>query len=134
MGRATSTMTAKVETIYGPIIGSTDRGVSCFRGVPYGDDTSGEGRFRPPRPPRPWPGERDCTDYGQSCPQMSLGQFTGQAIDPDLGKSIGVLAEEVRTGEDCLVLNVWTPTLDQARALPVLVWLHGGGWSVGSAS
>jgi para-nitrobenzyl esterase len=65
---------------------------------------------------------------------MTVEQFTGQSIDPEIGKLMGILGSEPTTGEDCLVLNVWTPTVDSTSALPVLVWLHGGGWSVGSAS
>jgi para-nitrobenzyl esterase len=107
--------------------------VVAFKGVPYGDDTSGPGRFRPPRPALSWVGVRDCVDYGPSCPQMAVGEMTGQDLPAEIEQLMGVWNRERVTGEDCLVLNVWTPATDDA-ARPVLVWLHGGGMAVGSAS
>ena len=63
------TDTGVVDTTAGPVRALEQRGVWAFKGVPYGEDTSGEGRFKPPRPARPWVGVRDCFDYGPSCPQ-----------------------------------------------------------------
>jgi para-nitrobenzyl esterase len=65
---------------------------------------------------------------------MTTEQFTGMAIPAEAEPLTGIRSVEAVTGEDCLVLNVWTPTLDASARLPVLVWLHGGGWSIGSAS
>ena len=123
-----------VETASGTIRGAYENGVWAFKGVPYGADTGGEGRFLPARPPVPWTGIRDCLTYGPSCPQMTIEQMTGVPMPPEVQTMMGVLTSEPSMSEDCLVLNVWTPTLDADEKLPVLVWLHGGGLSTGSAS
>ena len=57
-----------------------------------------------------------------------------EMITPEIERAMGVLASERVTGEDCLVLNVWSSALDETARKPVLVWLHGGWWSIGSAS
>jgi para-nitrobenzyl esterase len=124
----------QVETANGAVRGADDHGVRVFKGVPYGADTGGEWRFRPPRAANPWVGVRDCLEYGPSCPQMTVEQMIGHAIGDEGQKMMGVLSAEPSVSEDCLVLNVWTPAVDATAKLPVLVWLHGGGWSTGSAS
>ena len=127
-------MNAIVETKSGAVRGTEGDGVVAFKGIPYGDDTSGEGRFRPPRLPLAWAGVRYCLEYGPSCPQMAVGQMTGQDLPPETETHMGVWTYERQTGEDCLVLNVWTPNAGDGGSRPVLVWLHGGGMAVGSAS
>lgn len=123
-----------VETASGHVRGAQNDGVWAFKGVPYGDDTSGQGRFRPARPPRPWSGVRECLTYGPSCPQMTIEQMTGTPMPVEIEEMMGVLGTEPSMTEDCLALNVWTPTLDPGAKMPVLVWLHGGGMNTGSAS
>lgn len=124
-----------VETASGAVRGVREGDIWAFKGIPYGADTSGNGgRFRPPRQPHPWPGVRDCISYGPSCPQMTIEQMTGHPMPVEAETMMGVLASEPSTGEDCLVLNVWSPTLDTSAKLPILVWLHGGGLTTGSAS
>lgn len=122
MSRDESVDSAVVATADGDVRGCVYDGVSIFRGVPYGAPTSGANRFRPPQPADPWTGVRVCRRYGESAPQapswLAEGGFEGNR--PDIG-------------EDCLVLNVWTPRPDDtARA--VLVWLHGGGFEAGTGS
>ncbi len=123
-----------VETATGIVRGKNEGDVCAFKGIPYGADTSGDGRFRRALPPEPWRGVRECFDYGPSCPQVTYEQMLGIPFMPEAESLMGVLGYERVTSEGCLALNVWTPSLDETARLPVLVWLHGGGWGIGSAS
>ncbi|MCU1691916.1 MAG: Carboxylesterase type [Frankiales bacterium] len=118
-----------VLTTAGPVRGrTTPDGVHAFLGIPYGGPTGGEHRFRPAPPVQPWTEVRDATAFGPSCPQPvddSPEALAGMAL-------FGGTAEP-SVSEDCLVLNVWTPAPDDG-ARPVLVYLHGGGHAIGSAS
>jgi acetyl esterase len=126
-------MTAElVQTASGIVRGMNEGGVWTFKGIPYGADTSGDGRFRRALPPQPWRTVRECLDYGPSCPQITHEQMLGIPFAPEAETRFGVLGYERVTSEDCLVLNVWSPSLDETARLPVLVWLHGGGWCMGS--
>ncbi len=122
MSRDESVDGAVVATVDGDVQGCVVDGISIFRGIPYGAPTSGANRFRAPQPPAPWSGVRECRQYGESAPQaagwLAEGGFDGNR--PEIG-------------EDCLVLNVWTPAAD-AAGRPVLVWLHGGGFEAGTGS
>jgi para-nitrobenzyl esterase len=94
--------------------------ITIFKGIPYGGTTAGQNRFMPPTKPAPWSGTRDALAYGPSAPQTVR---TATAPPGSPGES-----------EDCLVLNVFTPALGGGRNRPVMVWLHGGGFSSGSGS
>ncbi|HEY1898803.1 MAG TPA: carboxylesterase family protein [Steroidobacteraceae bacterium] len=117
---------ATVATTAGKIRGTHASGVYTFRGIPYGATTAGAGRFQPPAKPTPWSMVREATALGPRSPQL-LSAFHG-VVPPE----VEAMDRDEMMGEDCLVLNVWTPTLDRGRKLPVMVWLHGGGFTSGS--
>ena len=95
-----------------------------FRGIPYARSTAGEGRFRAPEPAAPWHETLDASEFGQAAPQPAGGGGLFRHFSPIPGAGLG---------EACLNLNVWTPS-DPGTARPVLVWIHGGGFSHGSGS
>ena len=105
------------ETTAGKVRGGTARGALCFKGIPYAGSVSGANRFKAPGPVEPWNGVRDA---------LRLGAPTMQAPHQTYGE------DEPAYSEDCLFLNVWTPATD-GRKRPVMVYLHGGGYSTGSA-
>lgn len=117
---------AIAETEYGKVKGFILRGIYQFRGIPYGDDTSGENRFMPPKPPKPWDNILPAVWWGNSAPQIMDGRFQNNYYTFTDHWNY----DEV--SEDCLKLNVWTPAIDSKKR-PVLVWLHGGGYANGNA-
>ena len=113
---------AIADTSGGKVRGVVVDGVRVFKGIPYGAPTSGQNRFRPPVKPAPWTGTRDALAYGATAPQTADTSGTTAAGSPP------------QQSEDCLVLNVFTPGGSDGRKRPVMVWLHGGGFSSGSGS
>ena len=107
-----------VVTRQGVVEGEALGSVVAFRGVPYAAPPIGSLRFRAPQLPAPWVGVRSALDMGPACPQL---------IDADLTEN-----NHAVMAEDCLSLNIWTPRGD-ARNRPVMVWIHGGAFVVGSA-
>jgi para-nitrobenzyl esterase len=126
-----------VETSHGKVRGYTANGVCTFRGIRYGATTTGKSRFLPPQKPDPWTGVRDATSYGYSAPQTNPSTRGVAAPESPmaliLGASDGFRAAPAES-EDCLFLNIWTAGLGADRKRPVMVWLHGGGYSMGTAS
>ena len=105
---------AVVET--GELDGDIEDGLRVFEGIPYAAPPVGELRWRAPKPPLPWTGARQAKGFGHACPQA-----------PSRDVQAGDMSE------DCLTLNIWSPARRSADRLPVMVWLHGGGFSKGSA-
>ncbi len=113
---------SSIQTSKGVLQGSGEGGLTVFRGIPYAQAPVRDLRFRAPRPVELWDATRDATDFGHVAPQI-----TNPALD-------AVMEDEEQTqDEDCLYLNVWTPQLDGAQ-LPVMVWIHGGAFTIGSGS
>ena len=98
-----------------------DKGVTAYLGVPYAAPPIGTLRWKPPQSALPWRGVRPCTAFGPSCAQLELSRPSHRAQSGNMS-------------EDCLYLNVWTPNERSEAPLPVMVWIHGGGFVGGSGS
>lgn len=108
------------EIANGKLRGTVENGVAAFKGIRYGQSTAGRNRFLLPQPVKPWAGVQNATRLGHPCPQDN----------PDFPAWLDPMPES----EDCLVLNVWSPeNLGPASKLPVMLWIHGGGYAFGSA-
>lgn len=101
-----------VATKHGRVRGTVEDGILIFKGIRYGADTAPR-RFQAPLPPAPWQDVAPATAFGPACPQKRIDE---------------------PTSEDCLFLNVWTPSPDPRAKRPVLVYIHGGAYASGSGS
>lgn len=111
-----------VKTTAGMLRGLHLGNVYAFKGIPYGASTAGPQRFLPPVETQPWTGVREAIALGHRSPH---GPST-------LIPEVAAMDRDEPTGEDCLVLNVWTPGLGGAGKRPVMVFVHGGGYVTGS--
>jgi para-nitrobenzyl esterase len=107
--------------ISGLVAGEPGKEVHVYRGIPYAAPPIGHLRWKPPQPVTPWSGTRQCTEFKPIAPQANLG---------DLPPFPQILP----SSEDSLYLNILTPAEKTTDKLPVMVWLHGGGYQLGSAS
>lgn len=123
--RRLTTIGGTAKTQSGLVRGLMKDGVHQFWSVPYGAPTSGENRFMPPRKPAPWPGVRDHFEIGSSAP------IAPGAREP--ASVVFALNRQGKQGEDCLTVNIFTPALDN-KPRPVMVWMHGGGFTAGSGN
>ncbi|MFT4306854.1 MAG: carboxylesterase family protein [Microbacterium sp.] len=126
-----------IPTHDGILRGIDNAGVMSFLGVPYGQATGGENRFRGPQPVQPWEGVREALAFGPAAPQVdtrSHAAANGPRVLSMLYPRAGWPVEAGPMSEDCLRLDVWAPSGRLDDALPVLVWLHGGGFTHGSGN
>lgn len=117
-----------VKTKSGRVEGVTNNGVIHFLGIPYAQSIAGKNRFAPPKPVEPWADIFKADRFAESSPQPSSDPTGASPVTPAFEPPA-----YVKPGDNCLALNVWTPETADG-SLPVMVWLHGGGWTTGSGS
>src|ERR1700734_483373 len=113
--------TVRATTATGTVEGFTRDGVHRWRSIPYARPPVGALRFRAPEPAQPWPGVRYCHGFTKCAPQERRYTMLG------VGKYQPM-------GEDCLTLNVVAPEAPDRELLPVMVFVHGGGYILGSSA
>lgn len=113
--------TVRARTATGIVEGFTRDGVHRWRSIPYARAPVGSLRFRAPQPAQPWPGVRHCHTFANCAPQQR--RYT----------VMGIGRYQTRS-EDCLTLNVVTPEEPATQPLPVMVFIHGGGYILGSSA
>lgn len=116
--------TALTSTESGDVIGYVHKGIYNFKGIPYAKAE----RFMPPQKPDKWDGVRSCRSYGPVCPIDVASMILFDEMEFAQQHNFWFMKEE-----DCMNLNVWTPGLKDDKKRPVMVWLHGGGYSAGSS-
>jgi para-nitrobenzyl esterase len=107
--------------ISGLVLGEAGKEVHVYRGIPYAAPPIGDLRWKPPQPVTPWSGNRQCIGFKPIAPQANLGE-----LPP--------FPQILPSSEDCLYLNILTPAKKTTDKLPVMVWMHGGGYQLGNAS
>lgn len=117
---------AIAQTEYGKVQGFILNDIFQFRGIPYGASTAGKNRFMPPQKPEPWDNIYPAVWWGNSAPQIMDNRYA------NAWSSFADHWNYDDVSEDCLKLNVWTPSITDNAQRPVLVWLHGGGYTNGN--
>ncbi len=109
------------ESRYGPVRGADNGRVRVWKGIRYAAPPLGDLRFQAPEPPERWTGVADATTFGPACPQPAI---------PNMPLALGA-----SQSEDCWSLNIWAPAdTEPGDGKPVMVWLHGGAYILGSGS
>jgi para-nitrobenzyl esterase len=114
---------AIAQTESGKVRGYIHEGTFVYKGIPYARAE----RFMPPEKPDAWEGIRSSMAWGPTCPMMSPPNVTSDEGEFLFQHDWGYF------GEDCLRLNIWTPAIDDGKKRPVLIWIHGGGYTFGSS-
>ena len=116
-----------VDTTAGKVRGYIRNDIHVFKGIPYAETPVGANRFQAPVKPKPWTKPFMALAWGSVCPQPPNAQRDDPAFKWLLEWDTGI------QGENCLCLNVWTPSIRDNKKRPVMVWFHGGGFTSGSA-